>query len=392
MTSRVRRGMLVLGGAAGVLALALWILRAPSVAVELVPVTDGVLEVTVRDDGETRVCDRYVVTAPVAGYLARLSLREGDVVTAGSEVAHLDVLPLDQRASAQATAAFEGARDHQRTAAAVVIQSRDALTQARRDAARAAELMRAGAASREAVEQAELAVALRTKELEAVDFRAQAAAHDVEAARAALSVVNQNGGTHTRHVIVRAPAAGRILRVPQESARVVAAGEPLVEIGDAAQLEITTDLVSTDAVKVRPGQPIFVEGWGGEHPLRGRVRRVEPSGFTKVSALGIEEQRVNVIGDLLETSEWLGDRYRVQVRIVIWRAEGVLKVPWSALVREGDGWRVFVAQGGRARARAVTIGRQGEFEVQILDGLRAGELVVRHPTDHVVDGARLRVS
>jgi HlyD family secretion protein len=117
-------------------------------------------------------------------------------------------------------------------------------------------------------------------------------------------------------VIVRAPAAGRILRVPQESARVVAAGELLVEIGDAAHLEITTDLVSTDAVKVRPGQPIYVEGWGGEHALRGRVRRVEPSGFTKVSALGIEEQRVNVIGDLLETSEWLGDRYRVQVRIV----------------------------------------------------------------------------
>ena len=390
MTSWVRRGTLVLAGAAAVLALLAWMLRPASVAVELVPVSEGALEVAVRDEGETRVCDRYVVTAPVAGYLTRLSLREGDVVAAGSEVAHLDVLPLDQRASAQAAAAFEAAMDHQRTAAAVVIQSRDALAQARRDAARVTELMRTGAVSREALEQAELDVSLRAKALEAADFRAQAAAHDVEAARAALSAADAKG-THTRHVIVRAPAAGRILRVPQESARVVPAGEPLVEIGDASNLEITTDLVSTDAVRVRPGQPIYVEDWGGEHPLLGRVRRVEPSGFTKVSALGIEEQRVNVIGDLLERSEWLGDRYRVQVRVVIWRADRVLKVPWSALVREGEGWRVFVAEGARARGRAVTVGRQGEFEVQILDGLRSGELVVRHPTDQVVDGAHIRV-
>lgn len=159
---------------------------------------------------------------------------------------------------------------------------------------------------------------------------------------------------------------------------------------DPSKLEITADLVSTDAVKVRPGQSMVVEGWGGEHPLRGRVRLIEPSGFTKVSALGIEEQRVNVIGDLLEPAEWLGDRYRVQVRIVVWQVNRVLKMPWSALVREGDRWRVYVAEDGRARARAVSVGRQGEFEVQILDGIRAGELVVRHPTDQIVDGVRVR--
>jgi len=390
MTSRVRRGVLAIAGGVAVLALLVWMLSPTPVQVELVSAAEGAFELTVRDDGETRVRDRYVVTAPVPGYLTRLSLQEGQPVEAGTEIAHLDVLPMDARTRAQATAALEGARDHQRTAAAMAVQAREALAQARRDGARVAELVRAGATSREALEQAEVRVTSRAKEMEAADFRSQAAAHDVEAARAALLPENEGGSAHARHLVIRSPAAGRILRIPQESARVVAAGEPLVEIGDPSKLEITTDLVSTDAVKVRPGQPMIVEGWGGEHPLRGRVRIVEPSGFTKVSALGIEEQRVNVVGDLLEPGEWLGDRFRVQVRIVIWQADKVLKVPWSALVREGEGWRVYVEENGRARARDVKVGRQGEFEAQILDGLREGELVVRHPTDQIVDGVRIR--
>jgi len=390
MTSRVRRGMLAIGVALAVAALLAWTLRPTPVDVELVPAAEGALELTVRDEGETRVRDRYVVTAPVAGYLTRLSLQVGQPVGTGTELARLDVLPLDERARAQGTASLEAARDSQRTAAAMVVQTREALAQARRDAVRVADLARAGVTSREALERAELSVAVRAKELEAADFRAQAAAHDVEAAQAALLAESEGGSSRARRVVIRSPAAGRILRIPQKSARVVAAGEPLVEIGDPSKLEITTDLVSTDAVKVRPDQSMLVEGWGGERPLRARVRLVEPSGFTKVSALGIEEQRVNVVGDLLEPGEWLGDRYRVQVRIVIWQADRVLKVPWSALIRDGDGWRVYLADGGRARARTVTVGRQGEFEVQILDGLRAGELVVRHPTDQIVDGVRLR--
>ena len=388
MTSRVRRGLTAIGGGLAVAALLAWVLRPTPVDVDLVPATEGALELTVREEGETRVRDRYIVTAPVAGRLERLSLQEGQAVEAGTEIAHVDVLPLDERARAQATASLEAARDHQRTATAMVVQSRDALEQARRDRARATELLRVGAVSREALERAELNVATRTKEMEAADFRAQAAAHDVEAARAAL--LAEGAGGRARHLVIRSPAAGRILRIPQEDARVVAAGEPLVEVGDPSKLEITADLVSTDAVKVRPGQPMMIEGWGGEHALRGRVRLVEPSGFTKVSALGIEEQRVNVIGDLLDSAEWLGDRYRVQVRIVVWQADRVLKVPWSALVRDGDAWRVYVADRGRARARTVVVGRQGEFEAEIADGIRSGELVVRHPTDQIADGVRIR--
>jgi HlyD family secretion protein len=389
MTSRVKKGIVVTAGALAFVALLTWALRPTAIVVDLVAVEYGALELTVRDEGETRVRDRYVVTAPVSGYLTRLSLEEGQHVAAGAELAHLDVLPLDPRSRTQAAASLEAARDHQRTAAAMVVQTREALAQARRDAARLGELMRAGAASRAELEQAELNVALRTKELEASDFRAQAAAHDVEVARAALLAGEDGDSPRARHLIVRSPAAGRILRIPQESARVVAVGEVLAEIGDPSKLEITTDLVSTEAVKVRPGQPMHIEGWGGEQPLRGRVRLVEPSGFTKVSALGIEEQRVNVIGDLLEHPEWLGDRFRVQVRIVVWHDDRVLKIPWSALVREGDGWRVYVADGGRARSRTVSVGRQGEYEVQVLEGLRAAELVVRHPTDQVADGVRI---
>jgi HlyD family secretion protein len=389
MTSRGRTGAIVAASALGVVALLAWALRPASIMVDLAAATEGALELTVRDEGETRVRDRYTITAPVAGHLERLSLDEGQPVGAGMEIAHLDVLPLDERARIQATASLEAARDHQRTAAAMVLQSREALAQARRDAARLTELMRVGAVSRAELEQTELNVALRAKELEAADFRAQAAAHDIDVARAALMIGSTASGAGVRHVVVRSPTAGRILRIPDKSARVVTAGELIAEIGDPSKLEITTDMVSTDAVKVRAGQAMHIEGWGGEQPLRARVRLVEPSGFTKVSALGIEEQRVNVIGDLLEPAEWLGDRYRVQVRIVVWQADRVLKVPWSALVREGDGWRVYVAESGRARSRTVSVGRQGEYEVQILDGLRPGELVVRHPTDQIADGVRI---
>jgi HlyD family secretion protein len=232
-------------------------------------------------------------------------------------------------------------------------------------------------------------MALRARDVEAADYRAQAAAHDVDNARAALIAVSGRR-TAARGPAIRSPAEGKVLRIPQKSARVVQAGEPLVEVGDPARIEIAADFISSDAVKVRPGQAMVIEGWGGEGSLRGRVRTVEPSGFTKVSALGIEEQRVNIVGDLLDTAEWLGDGYRVHVRIVIWRGEQVLTVPWSAIVREGSGWRVFVAADGRARARPVTVGRQGEFDVEVLEGLSAGEQVVRHPTDQVVDGVRIR--
>lgn len=181
---------------------------------------------------------------------------------------------------------------------------------------------------------------------------------------------------------------GRVLRIPEKSERVVAAGTPLLELGDPTRLEIVVDLLSEDAVKVHSGDRMLVGDWGGDHPLEAHVRNVEPSGFTKVSALGVEEQRVNAIADLDETPPQLGDGYRVETQIVLW--EGVvLKVPASALFQDGEQWRVFVVRDGRARSQIVQIDHRNPFEAGISGGLAAGDLVVRHPTDKLTDGARV---
>jgi HlyD family secretion protein len=385
---RWKRGGWIVAGLA-VVALVVWALRPEPVEVEVAAAEIGPLQVTVEDDGEVRVRDRYSVTAPVAGRVERLLLRAGDTVEAATVVARLDPAPLDVRARAQAEGQLEAVRDAQRAANALVMQARAALEQARRDRDRLTNLAREGVATREAVEKGDLGVQLAESTLEAAQFRAQAAAHDVEVARAALLAAEANGPGGPPPVVVRSPVAGRVLNVPDLSARVVAPGQLLLEIGDMSHLEITVDLLSTDAVKVRPGQALWIDQWGGDRSLAGRVRMVEPGAFTKVSALGIEEQRVNVVGDLLEPAEPLGDRYRVQVRIVLWEAPEVLKVPWSALFREQERWHLYVVEQGYARKREVKTGHQSATEVEILEGLQAGERVVRHPTDRIVDGVRV---
>lgn len=183
-----------------------------------------------------------------------------------------------------------------------------------------------------------------------------------------------------------------MLRIPERSERVVLAGTPLLELGDPAKLEIVADLLSSDAVRVMPGDAMLIEGWGGGTTLRGRLRRVEPSGFTKVSALGVEEQRVNVIGDFVDLPGAIGDRYRVEVRIVVWEGRDVLQVPTSALFRHGDGWSVFVIEQGRARQRDVRVDHRGTFETEIVQGLNEGDVVVRNPSDRIADGLRVAVA
>ena len=184
--------------------------------------------------------------------------------------------------------------------------------------------------------------------------------------------------------------AGRVLRVIEKSERVVPAGTPILTLGDSKQLEIVADVLSTDAVKIQPGMPVFLEGWGGDHPIRARVRLVEPGGFTKVSALGIEEKRVNVISDFVDSPGPLGDGYRVETRTVIWSGEKVLKVPQSALFRQGQGWSVFAIEGGRAKRHDVEIGHRNQAEAEILNGISAGEEVILHPSNQLNDGARVR--
>lgn len=372
-------------------------LRPAAVRVDVARATRGPMQVTVDEEGMTRVRDRFVITAPVAGRVERIPLHQGDLVQTGTLAARLYPAPLDPRTRAEASAHLESTQAAKRAADARVEQARAAAEQARRSAQRARRLRAAGTLSAEERELAELAEATADKELEAATFAARAADYDVQAARAALLAP---GGEETALVAtcvpgagscmeLRSPITGRVLRVPHESERVVAAGEPLVELGDPTQMEIVVDVLSTDAVKVRAGAPVLVEDWGGEGTLHARVRLVEPSGVTKVSALGVEEQRVDVIADFTEVPTPLGDGFRLEARIVVWDADGILKVPSSALFRRGALWNVFVVDGGRARHRDVETGQRNSREVEILRGLKEGELVILHPSDEIGDGVRV---
>ncbi len=357
--------------------------------VDVVAVARGPLVVTVDQEGVTRVRDRYVVTAPVAGELHRIALEVGDSVRRGQVVAMLDPLPLDSRARQLASARLAAAEDSYRTARANLEAARELLGQAHRERIRADSLAAQHLISPEQREKAAVTEASRAREVDAADYKAQAAAHDVEQARAALSL---SGSRSAAPVQVGAPVSGRVLRIPERSERVVAAGDTLMALGDPAKIEIVADLLSADAVKVHPGDTMLIEEWGGGRVLQGVLRRVEPAGFTKVSALGVEEQRVNVIGDLVEPAEGLGDSYRVEVRVVLWRGEDVVTVPASAIFRGRGGWEAFVVESGRARRRAITIGHRGAFDVEVQSGLSPGEVVIRQPSDRIADGVRVRRS
>ena len=390
-------------GAALLVAAALWaVLRPNPVLVDVATAQRAPLRVTVDEEGETRVRDRYVVAAPTTGRLLRIELDEGDAVAAGSVVARIEPPPLDPRALAAARARLEAAEATQRAAHARMQRAEAALEQARRDAARAARLHATGTTSDTALEQARLAETSAIREHEEARFAATAAASEVEAARAVLiaspgSVVAPAPpdappppcAGAVPCVEARAPVAGQVLRIPEKSERIVVAGTPLVEIGEPAAIEIIADVLSRDAVRVKPGTPVWIEDWGGPEALEARVRRVEPSGFTKVSALGVEEQRVNIVIDLVEPDARLGDGYRVEVRIVTWEGDDVLQIPASALFRVRDEWAVFAVEGGRARRRTVEVGAQATFEVEVREGLSEGDVVILHPSDRLDDGTRV---
>ena len=367
--------------------LALRLLRPETIAVEVASAAVGPLQVTVGDEGQTRVRHRHIVTAPVPGRLEQIALEVGDPVVVGSVVARLAPLPLDARSRLQAEAALEASRDLERRSVAAVAQARTALEQAQQDRRRAEQLVQAGGIARAEAERLRLVEQARQREVEGAEAGARAAAHDLEAARSALMASGTAAGSRTLRLTC--PVGGRVLAVPERSARTVQAGESLLEIGDPADLEIVVDLLSTDAVKAAPGQRMLVTGWGGDSTLEGRVRRVDPAGFTKVSALGVEEQRVNVVGDFLAVPERLGDRFRLDVRLVLWEGDSVLKVPASALFRRGDGWALFVVEDGRARKREVTVGHESSTEAEITAGVERGDMIIRHPTDRVRDGARV---
>jgi len=374
------------------------LLRPRPVRVDVARAVRGMLQVTVDEEGRTRVRDRFVIAAPISGRVARIGLDPGDAVDIGTVVARMHPLPIDPRTHAELEARLEAAEAAQREAAARVEQSQAALEQAQRSANRARQLGGRGMISPEERELAELEEIARQKELEAALFGARGAAYNVEAARAALLAP----GSATAQALVaaceaqeagclelRAPVRGSVLRVPEESERVVSVGTPLVELGDTAALEVVVDVLSADAVKVRPGARMLIEEWGGAGALEARVRVVEPSGFTKISALGVEEQRVNVIGDFVSSPVPLADNYRVEARIVVSEHDQVLKIPASAIFRREDEWHVFAVAQGRARERRVEVGERNTSEVEVVRGVTEGDVIIVHPSDQVRDGVRV---
>jgi HlyD family secretion protein len=376
-------------GLAALLALALGyrILRPDAVRVEVATAQIGPLQVTVGDEGRTRARQIHLITAPVAGRLDPITLRVGDSVLPGMVVAQVAPLPLDARNRGQAEAALGTARDRARMAEANVEVARSTLRQAQRDHQRAEELHAAGAIALAELERLELAMRGRERDLEVAAAQAEAATHDVAAARAALLAAGAPPGTS--RLALTCPIGGQVFQIPARSGRTVQAGELLLTVGDPADMEVVVDLLSSEAVQVKPGQRMLVTGWGGDGVLEGIVRQVEPAGFTKVSALGVEEQRVNVIGELVERVSGMGDGYRLDVRMVLWEADSLLTVPSSALFRRGEQWMVFIVEDGRARERPVSVGHISGSATEVTAGVGQGVLVIRHPNDLIRDGTRV---
>jgi HlyD family secretion protein len=389
MKSGKKRYVYWVGGLVAVTGLA-WLFLAPEpIVVEIAEASRGPLEVTVDQEGEVRVHDRYEVTAPVAGKLVRVALHDGDAVGAGDVVAELEPAPLDPRSRDEAIARVEAARAGVREAQKRVEQAAAMLAQERSELARVEKLVAERFVSPEAADKARTAVKTGIAELEAANAREAAARSEEKVAQAALLALPSADGKLGRVVKLTAPVSGRVLRVTQQSERTVPAGTSVMVIGDPAKFEIVADVLSSDAVKIKPGATAWLEEWGGDKRLRAAVRLVEPYAYTKVSALGIEEKRVNVVMDPVDPLGPLGDGYRVEARIVIWSAPDVLKVPASAVFRSGDGWAVFAVEEGRARERPVEVGARNPVEAEIRSGVAAGATVIKYPTNEVAEGVRV---
>jgi HlyD family secretion protein len=398
-----RRFLGALIAVAATLAVA-WFVWPRPVGVDLATVLKGPMEVTVNDDGKTRVRHIYTVSAPIAGKVLRISnpddkhmmsLHVGDPVTANETVVAVmqPTIPtfIDVRSREEIQAAVAAADAAIALAEAEIRRIEAALAFSRDDLQRAQTLSRSGTISTKALEKAQLDVA--TNEAALASAKAQLGVRRSERTAMAARLMDPASvaapGGPNCCIQIRAPVTGRVLKIVQDSEAAVPAGAPLLEIGDPLDLEVIADLLSTDAVQVRAGASVKIDGWGGA-PIKGQVTRIDPAGFLKVSALGIEEQRVRVTIDFAEPSAaWsqLGHDYRVIVHVTTWSADDVLTVPVAALFRKGDDWAVFAVKEGRARTTLVKIAHRNARMAETVSGLADGDAVVLHPSDRVSDGA-----
>jgi HlyD family secretion protein len=367
-----------------------------AVPVEAGTVTRGPLVVTIDEEGMTRVRNRYVISAPVAGQLRRIDWKAGAAVEAGKTViAILETSGadfLDARSQAQAEARVRTAEAAREAAKAQRERASAGAKMFSADLDRLKQLFAQKVLSAQEYDSAQMRASTTQQEERAAEFALKVAEFELQQAQAILSRGASGGKSAAEPLVITSPVSGRILRVMQESARVVPGGFPLLEVGDATDLEVRIEVLSRDGVAIKPGTRVMLEQWGGAEPLAARVRHVEPSAFTKISALGVEEQRVYVIADFtdaLEKRPTLGDNYRVEARIVVWENGSALRAPAGALFQRGGFWQVFAIEAGRSKLRSVKIGRSNGVETEIVEGLGEGTRVVIYPGDKVVDGTRV---
>ncbi|MEM8679708.1 MAG: HlyD family efflux transporter periplasmic adaptor subunit [Planctomycetota bacterium] len=393
MKTAIRRTVYLL--LLGLLAVALYFAVKPQpIAVDLAQVDQGELVVTVQEDGKTRIRERYIVSAPLSGRLLRIEMEPGDAVERGvSQLAVIrprDPELLNSRELATAQSRVNAQEVALKRAKPALEAARAELQYAEADLARLRKLTLANATTQDDLERAQLVYRKSQEDFRAAIFAERIAEFELDLAQAAL-IRTTSEGDGGKEFGLTSPIDGRVLRVLQESATVVTPGTPLLEVGDPHDLEVEIDVLSSDAVKIHPGSRVILDRWGGAEPLAGTVRLVEPSAFTKISALGVEEQRVNVIVDITDPATQrptLGDGFRVEAGVVIWEGSDVLRVPSGALFRDGDDWAVFVtdAEGNTARFRRVELGEQNNRFAEVRSGLELGESVVLHPSDKIAHG------
>ena len=373
-----------------------WVVTPGPVAVEVATVTKGRFVASVDEDGKTRVRERYVVAAPLAGRLSRIRFKVGDQVQVDAAVATITPSPaplMDPRTRHEVEERLGAAEANLDRAKAIVERARAQSDQANTDLARTRTLVASGATTAQALERAELAVRVADRDLRAADFLNHAAEHELSQMRALLARYGNNTDAAPESWNVTAPVAGMVLKVAQESETIVQPGAPLLDIGDPRDIEIVVDVLSTDAVEIRSGADVTIDHWGGEGQLSGRVRRVEPAAFTKISTLGVEEQRVNVLIDLSSPAEqWarLGDAYQVDAQIAVFTRDDATIIPSGALFRHGDIWNVYIVKDGRAELRDIQILRRSGRLAAVASGLTPGENVIVYPSDRVASGVRVQ--
>ncbi|WP_178861441.1 efflux RND transporter periplasmic adaptor subunit [Thiomicrorhabdus cannonii] len=381
--------------------LLIWGFWPQAVLVESAIVKRAPLTVTIEEEGRTRVIDRYVISAPINGMTCRMHLKVGDDVARGHELLGITPLEspvLDARSRAQAeaqvqaaSAALLAAKEQARAAAASAQLAEDKYR-------RYGPLIEKGLVSQEVFDQAKTAALTAAASKRSADFAVKVAQYELQAAQTALSYSGadskQTKALSLERVAITSPIDGKILKVSRECEGPVTVGESLLEVGDPTALEVEVDVLSPDAVKIKPGMKVLFDRWGGDEPLEGRVRRIEPVGFTKVSALGVEEQRVLVISDFVSPAEkWqrLGDGYRVEAKFILWHEDQVLQIPSSALFRYENGWAVFTIENGLAKRQMVTLGQRNGLTAQVLTGLSEKQIIINHPSDAVEDGVRIKI-